>query len=177
MKTKSLEETFDEIREESEGTNQSKKWWAGTDSQKLSNDLFLGHSDVGLYQIKSYMKNSLESKGIGAKITSNLDEEIEQEFKKSPDSMFGVLPRKVGKRQKKNLKGLLENKDFSNEKDFFDQVMKALEVNIKGSLTHSNQKKKGPIKELRSKFEEEQKELNEEFEKIVNEDQVYKSYL
>lgn len=178
MKIQDFDKVLKDIKEKGNKVDNKDDWWAGkTSNNKFGNDLFLGHPKVGLYQLKTYNKNPLQQKGIGAKLTNKIDDGIEENFEKNTESIFGVLPNKIKKSRKRRTEKLIKNKEFNDPKNFFKNLLKALGINIRGNMTHSKRREPQPIRNLKGTFETEQKELTEEFKKILEEDQVYNSYI
>ncbi len=178
MKIRDLNEIFDEIKEEGKKIDKKDDWWAGKARNKeIGNEWFMGHPDVGLYQFKSYQKNPYSSTGVGAKLTKNVDDEIEKKFEKQTNSIFGVLPDKINKNRKKRAKRLIENPKHNNPSKLFKNLLNTLGINIRGSLSQSRKGEPTSIQELKGEFDEEQKQLTNEFKKILNRDDIYNSYV
>ncbi|PTD94261.1 hypothetical protein C9439_02885 [archaeon SCG-AAA382B04] len=99
MKIHDLEEIVNEIKQEGKKVDNKDKWWAGKGKHNdFGNDWFLGHPDVGLYQFKSYNKNPYTQKGVGTKLTKNVDDDLKKNFEEENNSIFGVLPDKIKKK-------------------------------------------------------------------------------
>lgn len=178
MKIKNLDDVVEDIKDEGKDVENKDEWWAGKGNQKdLGDEWFVGHPEIGLYQFKSYRKNPYTLKGVGTKLTKNIDDEIESDFEKDTNSMFGILPNEIKKSRKRRTEKMIKEEEFKNPTQLFKKILDGLGINIRGNLSYSKNDSPKPVRNLRSKFEEEQKQLTEEFRKILNRDEVYNSYI
>lgn len=74
MKIRAWEDIPDNLTEEKVDPG---KWrgTAGKRKQGIGEDFYLGHPNAGLFQFKIFTKNPFKIKGVGAKISKNIDSE------------------------------------------------------------------------------------------------------
>ena len=58
----------------------------GDRASGIGEDLFVGHPDAGVFQLKTYAKNPFEVQGVGARVARRIDEDIDPLFPGKDDS-------------------------------------------------------------------------------------------
>ncbi len=178
MEIKSFKDIFQDILLEGQETKEDMEWWAGLERNTgLGRSLYLAHPETGLYHIKTYQKNPMEVKGVGGKITTSIDEERIQNLRESGGSYFGVIPNNISDDDLKSVEKIINQNKIKDPIELFRKSMEALGANLKGSMSHPPEGGSKPIKEFKSNFKEEHDILYREFKKILNEDEVFKSYI
>ncbi len=187
MKIRDWQDLLNDIVEEDVD---SSKWKAiaGKREKGIGEDFYLGHPSTGLFQFKIYAKNPFEVKGVGSKLSKNIDEEINSNLPKSMDSgHFSVHKPLKSKDEAKEKAEKLEDtiKSFSKhrnqgetkEQGLFTEMMKILESPAFGPLTYNQGQRPESINDLSSTFQEEQKELQSELEKLLDKDKIGRGFI
>jgi hypothetical protein len=146
-------------------------WMAvfGKDKRLLSDDYYILNPSTGIYIIKEYQRNPFDIKGLGGKITTNINDEIE-----------GILHKKSGEFgiMQGNIQKILRNLESGVQpRVIFDAALKGdgdmgLRMPIKGPASIS----KKSFGQLRDIVSSKQKKLDSKFERMSADDGIYKSY-
>ncbi|MEF8847838.1 MAG: hypothetical protein V5A68_01740 [Candidatus Thermoplasmatota archaeon] len=153
------------------GKRYPKNWKAvfGKDYKNFSNDYYLFHPKTGMYLLKEYQKNPYTLKGVGGKIAKRVDEHVENRMSK-PSGDFGIIQgnfKKILNHLKKGVKpNKIMNEAIKGKKDL------GIKIPVKGSVCHSRENYYDIKRELADK----QKKIDSKFEKIAEEDGLYRTH-
>lgn len=154
-----------------EGKKYPKGWNAffGYDNKRFSRDLYLMNNNSGLYFLKEYDKNPFETIGIGGKIARKIDDDIDINISKN-HSKFGIIQGDFQKILTNLEKGINPEKIFnsalSGKKNY------GMSIPVRGKASSSIDF----IRKLNNNFSDNHKKINNRFEKIADEDGLYRSY-
>jgi hypothetical protein len=147
-----------------------KGWSAafGQDTNLFSHDCYIFHPDIGIYLLKEYNKNPFEIKGMGSKLARQIDDDIEEQItRKSGD--FGIIQGDIQKILTNINKGIPPQQIFTSAINGEDL---GITIPVQGHVSTS----KDTFHNLKNTFSSHQKKLENSFEKLVSEDEIYKSY-
>ncbi|MFB6191766.1 MAG: hypothetical protein ABEI11_00415 [Haloarculaceae archaeon] len=145
-------------------------------------DLFLGHPDAGLYQLKTYAKNPFEVRGVGSRVARRVDDGIDPLLPEQPGGRFGVGPaledESEAEARAKDLEAVLEtHADAPTEPDhLFEDVMDALGSPTFGPMEYDSHGRPDALDELTTTFEEAEELLTAELDDLVAEDGVDRGF-
>ena len=139
------------------------------DNKRLSRDLYLMNNNSGLYFLKEYDKNPFETIGIGGRIARKIDDDININVSKHQGN-FGIIQGDFQKILKNLEKGInpekILNSALSGKKNY------GMSIPVRGKASSSIDF----IKKINNDFPKYHKRINNRFEKIANEDGLYRSY-
>lgn len=149
-----------------------KGWKAvfGKDKERLSQDYYIFHPNIGIYLLKEYYKNPFEVKGIGGKIARYVDDEIDNEISKYSNN-FGIIQGDIQKILKNVEKGIPPQK-------ILDAAIKnkgkkyGMSIPLRGQSSASEDS----FKNLHNTLSNKQKKLDSKLEKTASNDGLYSSY-
>lgn len=144
----------------------------------LGEDLYIGHPNVGAFQLKTYAKNPFEVDGVGTQVARRIDDELEPLFpsKDQSSGVFGVQQpaedKQTATERAKRVQTVLETHADAptTPQDLLDDVMDALESPAYGPMEFDTYGRPEPMDELSETFEEAEELLDKEFEDIIDED-------
>jgi hypothetical protein len=155
---------------------------AGTRARGVGEDMYLGHPDVGVFQLKTYAKNPFEVKGVGTRIARRLDDEIGSYLPEDHDRNFAIQtpPTDEDDAQEKaqNLEETIKaHADAPTTPDaLFEDVMAAIDSPAFGPLEYDFANRPDSMDDLSETFEEAEELLEAEFDDIVREDEVDRGF-
>ena len=179
---------WDDIVEDVVESNVDPDGWravAGDRANGLGEDLYLGHPDSGMYQLKTYAKNPFEVKGVGSQVARSLDDEIGEFLPTEGSGRFAVqgpaddIDEDEAKEKATALEQVVKaHADApTTPGDFFDDVMETLESPAFGPMEYDQYDRPDGLEELASTFEEAEDVLNEELDDLVETDEVDKGFM
>ena len=144
----------------------------------LGEDLFIGHPDAGVYQLKTYAKNPFQVDGLGTRVARRVDEDIEPLFPAAGDSpgLFGVqepvADEDEAESKAKRVGSVVETHADAptSPQAFFEDVMDALESPAYGPMDFDHHDRPESLEDLTGTFEEAEDLLEAEFEDVIDED-------
>jgi len=150
----------------------------GDRASGIGEDLFVGHPDAGVFQLKTYAKNPFEVQGVGAEVARSIDDDIDPLFPAQGDSrgLFGVQEPVEDEEQAREVGTQLEtvletHADAPTTPEaLFEDVMDALESPAYGPMDFDQQGRPAGLDDLTTTFEEAESLLEAEFEDVVDED-------
>jgi hypothetical protein len=153
-----------------EAKQQPKGWTAafGHDDEHGSNDYYIFNPQIGIYLLKEYQKNPYEIKGVGAKITRHIDDDILQTLRKTPIN-FGIIQGNIYKIMRNIESGIHPQKIFEaalHGKDL------GINIPLKGHASTSPE----AYTQLKNILSSKQKKLNTTLEKMITDDGIYNAY-
>jgi hypothetical protein len=155
---------------------------AGNRRQGIGEDMYLGHPDAGVFQIKTYAKNPFDVKGVGGKVARRVDEDIDPFFPTAESGRFGIQSPIEDESQAEQTASELEeviqtHADAPTTPDaLFEDVMGALDSPAYGPIDYDQYDRPGQLDDLGNTFEEAEQLLEADFEDIVEEDSVGRGF-
>jgi len=161
-----------------ESDAQADRWRAAAGDRRrgIGEDMYLGHPDVGVFQIKTYARNPYEVEGVGSRVARQVDDEIDPLFPgEDAGGRFGVRqPVEDESRAEDTATKLQEvvraHADAPTTPDaLFEDVMGALDAPAYGPMEYDQYDRPEPMDDLTDTFEEAEELLEKEFEDVVSE--------
>ncbi|MCD6236576.1 MAG: hypothetical protein J7K13_01295 [Thermoplasmata archaeon] len=112
-----------------------------------------------------HQKNPLEVKGIGGKIARNIDDEINSILSESREE-FGILQIDI----QKVIKNLERGKTLHN---IAGEINKFINMPVRGKASLS----KGNFNYMKERFSVEGEKIESKFEKMMDEEKLFTSYI
>ncbi len=174
----------DIVADVTEGDADPEGWRAagGDRASGVGEDLYLGHPDVGLYQLKTYAKNPYEVRGVGARIARNLDDEIGSVLPESGTGRFAVRSpaedEDAAEERANRLEEVLKaHSDAPTTGEaLFDDVMEAVESPAFGPMEYDSHGRPEALAELSTTFEDAEDVLETELDDLVREDETDRGF-
>jgi len=157
---------------------------AGTRCDGVGEDLFLGHPDIGLYQLKTYAKNPYDVRGVGARVARRVDDELDP-----------LLPREDGAGGRFAVRQPPEDEDHAEEmatrleetvkvhseaptepEHFFEDLMDALDAPAFGPMDYEFDGRPDELDDLTDTFEEAEELLGAELDDLIEGDDVDRGF-
>ena len=150
----------------------------GDRSGGLGEDLFVGHPDAGVFQLKTYAKNPFQVEGVGAQVARRIDDDIDPLFPgtEGTPGLFGVQEPVADEDEAesvaKDVGSVVEaHADApTTPQDLFDDVMDAMDSPAYGPMDFDQYDRPDTLDDLTETFEEAEDLLDAEFEDVVGED-------
>ena len=154
-----------------EAKNSPRGWKAvvGKDHQLLSNDYYLFHPNQGLYLIKEYDKNPVETVGVGARISRHVDDDLCNDLSQFHDN-FGILQGDIRKIVHNIQQGIHPQKIFTAAIEGHDL---GLSIPLRGQASATQDS----YRFMRSQFSSKQKNLDRSLEKLAKDDGLYQAHM
>lgn len=173
---------------------------AGDRRDGIGEDLYLGHPDAGVYQLKTYAKNPFEVQGVGTELARHVDDGIAPLFPERGPSERGPadrgsapFPERAGgrfgvqrgiddeddaERAAKRLSAVVDvhRDNPTTPGDFFEDVMDALDSPAYGPMEYDAYGRPDGLDDLADEFEEADRLLNADLEDLVDDDGVGRGF-
>jgi hypothetical protein len=149
---------------------------AGDRANGIGEDMYLGHPQVGVFQLKTFAKNPFEVRGVGSQVARRIDDELAPLFPEREAGGFGlqepVTDEEEATETAKRLKTVLEtHADAPTSPDaLFEDVMEALDSPAYGPMEYDQYDRPAAMDDLADTFEEAEQLLEAEFDDVVDED-------
>lgn len=168
IRVKSRKEILNDIINDAK--KQPSNWKAvfGRDTNRFSNDYYLFHPDVGLYFLKEYDKNPFNQIGVGGKIARHVDEDICSKLTTFSEN-FGILQGDIKKIVTNIQRGIQPS-------DILDAAIKGEDLGISLPLRGSATAQNCTYRFLRNFESRHQQKIDEQFERLANQENIYTSY-
>jgi hypothetical protein len=153
--------------------------WRGVGGSRdggIGEDLYLGHPEAGVYQVKTYAKNPYEVDGVGTRVARRIDDDLDPLFPASEAGGFGVQPMPDDEEEAKTLSKRLGTVMETHAEApttpaaLFEDVMDAVDSPAYGPMTYDLTDRPEPLSGLADTFEEAESVLEAEFEDVISED-------
>jgi hypothetical protein len=156
---------------------------AGSRREGLGEDLYFGHPNVGVYQLKTYAKNPRDLRGVGARVARKVDDELDPLL---PDEAsagrFAVqsppededAAKDVATRLRETLKVHAETPTSPDH--LFEDVMEAIDSPAFGAMDYRFDGRPDTLDELSDTFDEAEDLLSSELEDLIDEDDVDRGF-
>lgn len=150
---------------------------AGQRAGGIGEDLYLAHPNRGLFLLKTYAKNPFERRGVGARISRSVDEEIGSYLPEERDAMFAVRPGPdeddLEDRAREVEETLKAHADApTTPGDLFEDMMRAMDSPAFGPLQFDPNGRPSPLDGLAGTFDEAEDVLGAELEELIDRDQI-----
>lgn len=155
---------------------------AGNRSAGVGEDLYLGHPNAGVYQLKTYAKNPFTVQGVGTQVARRLDDEIGSYLPESDNGRFAVRSapdsEDAAKAQAKRLEETIKtHADAPTTPDaLFEDVMGAVESPAFGPMEYNSYGRPDNLDRLAEGFEEAEKLLNTELDDLIDGEEVGRGF-
>jgi hypothetical protein len=141
----------------------------GKDHHLLSNDYYLFHPNRGLYLLKEYEKNPVQTVGVGARIARHVDDDICHDISSFTND-FGIIHGDIRKIIRNMQQGIHPSKIFSAAIEGRDL---GLSIPLRGQASET----RDSYRYMRSQFASKQKNIDKSLEKLANDDGLYQSHM
>ncbi|MEF8814180.1 MAG: hypothetical protein V5A55_10225 [Halovenus sp.] len=142
----------------------------------IGEDLYLGHPDVGAYQLKTYARNPFEVEGVGARVARRIDDELAPLFpEEDSGGRFGVQQpaenTETAKERAQELETVIETHADAPTSPgaLFEDIMETLESPAYGPMEFDHHDRPDSLSALTGTFEEAEELLEAEFEDVIDE--------
>jgi len=148
----------------------------GDRANGIGEDLYVGHPNAGVYQLKTYAKNPFEVQGVGSQIARKIDDEIDPLFPEEGSGVFGVQQapddEDEAEKQVKNLQTVVETHADAptTPRAMLEDIMDAVDSPAYGQMEFDQHDRPDTMADLTDTFDEAEELLDKEFEDVVDED-------
>lgn len=156
---------------------------SGSRSRGVGEDLYLGHPQAGMYQLKTYAKNPYKVRGVGTQVARKLDDEIGEYLPDDSTSRFAVQQAPSDESDAKSKAKRLEETVKAHASaptspdDLFTDMMDAIDSPAYGPMEFELSGRPDGLGSLASTFEEAEDILETEFEDLVEQDDINRGFL
>jgi hypothetical protein len=156
---------------------------AGDRRGGLGEDLFFGHPNAGVFQVKTYAKNPYDVKGVGAEVARRIDDDLDPLFPGESAGRFGVQrpieDESDAERTARRLEEVIRtHADAPTTGDaLFEDVMDAVDSPAFGPMEYDMTGRPEGLDELSDTFEEAEELLNAELDDLVEADEVDRGFM
>jgi hypothetical protein len=152
----------------------------GDRTNGIGEDLYIGHPDAAVYQLKTYAKNPFDVQGVGTRVARRIDEDLDDLFPGEQSGRFGVQqPIEADDAEDKatELEEVLKaHADAPTTPDaLFDDVMETLDSPAFGPADVEFDDRPDELDGLSNTFEEAEQLLDAELDDLV-EDTVSRGF-
>jgi len=174
MRVREWEDILEDVAE----SNADPAGWRAVGGDRaggIGEDLYLGHPEVGAYQLKTYARNPFRVEGVGARVARRIDDELDPLFPDDGAGHFGVQQpvedSETAEERARELGTVLEThaEAPTTPGALFEDVMETLESPAYGPMEFDHHDRPDPLSDLTETFEEAEDVLEAEFEDIVDE--------
>jgi hypothetical protein len=155
---------------------------AGDRQSGLGEDLYLGHPDSGVYQLKTYARNPFEVKGVGSRVARSVDDDIDPYLPTGDDGRFAVQQpaedESDAEEKARKLEEVVQTHADAPTKpsDLFDDVMDVLDSPAFGPIDYEFDDRPDALDDLATTFEEAEEVLDAELDDLIDEDEVGRGF-
>ena len=153
---------------------------AGQRRRGVGEDLYLGHPQSGVYQLKTYAKNPYEVKGVGSRVARKIDDELDDLLPGGDDAegRFAVNrspededeAEEMAKRLQETVRVHAEAP--TTPEDFFEDLMDAVDSPAFGPMEFDLRDRPDRLDDLGETFEEAEELLDSELDDLIDDDEV-----
>ena len=148
----------------------------GDRANGIGEDIYFGHPNAGVYQLKTYAKNPFEVQGVGSQVARRIDDDIDPLFPEDGSGIFGVQrgPEDEDEAEEavKNLETVLETHADAptTPRALMEDIMDAVDSPAYGPMEFDHHDRPDRLSDLTDTFEEAEELLDAEFEDVIEED-------
>jgi hypothetical protein len=156
---------------------------AGDRRSGVGEDMFVGHPNAGVFQLKTYAKNPFEVKGVGSRVARRIDDDLDSLFPRESDGRFAVQQPITDEDEAEEKASRLEevirtHADAPTTPDaLFEDVMETLDSPAFGPIDYDQYDRPESLDELSTTFEEAEELLDAELDDLVDEDEVGRGFM
>jgi len=156
---------------------------AGSRREGLGEDLYFGHPNAGVYQLKTYAKNPRDLRGVGARVARKVDDELDPLLPNEESAgRFAVqsppededAAKDVATRLRETLKVHAEAPTSPDH--LFEDVMEAIDSPAFGAMDYRFDGRPDELDDLSDTFDEAEDLLSAELEDLIDEDDVDRGF-
>ncbi|XVH31763.1 hypothetical protein ACNS7O_00880 [Haloferacaceae archaeon DSL9] len=168
-----------------ESSTDSEGWRAvaGRRRTGVGEDLFLGHPNAGVYQLKTYAKNPYDLKGVGARVARRVDEDIDPLLpNREAGGRFALRRPPEDEAAAESMAKQLEetvkvHADApTTPDDFFTDVMDALDSPAFGPMRYGFDGRPERLDSLSETFEDADELLTAELDDLIDDDEIGRGF-
>lgn len=174
MKVRDWQDILEDVTESSADPG---GWRAvsGDRAAGLGEDLFLGHPEAGVFQLKTYAKNPFEVRGVGSQLARRIDDDLDPLFPDTDTGRFGVqqpVPEDEAEAVATELQEVLQAHEDAptTPGDLFEDVMRTVDSPAYGPMEHDQYGRPDSLDELSDTFAEAQELLDAELDDLIDAD-------
>jgi hypothetical protein len=157
---------------------------AGHREDGLGEDLFLGHPDAGVYELKTYAKNPLEVRGVGSRVARRIDDDIEPLLPRrdADGGRFAVQSPPEDEDHAESMARRLEEtvkvhaEAPTTPEDLFTDVMDAIDSPAFGPMEYEFDGRPDRLDDLTEEFADADDLLTDDLEDLIDEDAVGRGF-
>jgi len=175
MRVREWEDILEDVAE----SNADPAGWraiGGDRAGGIGEDLYLGHPDVGAYQLKTYARNPFQVEGVGTRVARRIDDELAPLFpEEETGGRFGVQQpaedEETAKERVQELETVVgTHADAPTSPGaLFEDIMETLDSPAYGPMEFDHHDRPDPLSGLTETFEEAESVLEAEFEDVIDE--------
>ncbi|ADQ66829.1 hypothetical protein GL213_06195 [Halogeometricum borinquense] len=157
---------------------------AGHREDGLGEELFLGHPDAGVYELKTYAKNPMEVRGVGSRVARRIDDDIEPLLPRRGDDggRFAVQSppededhaESMAKRLEETVKVHAEAP--TTPEDLFTDMMDAIDSPAFGPMEYEFDGRPDRLDDLTDEFSDADELLTEDLDDLIEDDGVGRGF-
>jgi len=177
---------WQEILENVIGSDVDPDGWravAGDRDTGLGEDLFVGHRDAGLYQLKTYARNPFDVEGVGSQVARSLDDEIGSYLPDSEsEGLFAINQPPDDESEAERIASDLEEvlrahaEAPTEPEHLVEDVLEAMDSPAFGPMEYDQYDRPDPLEQLTGTFEEAQSVLDAELDELIEDDGVGRGF-
>jgi hypothetical protein len=155
---------------------------AGDREGGLGEDLYLGHPDSGVYQLKTYARNPFDVQGVGTRVARRVDEDIDPYLPTEDAGRFAVQSPPEDESDAEEKARKLEEVVQAHADaptspgDLFDDMMDVLESPAFGPMEFKFDDRPDTLDGLAETFEEAEEVLDAELDDLIEQDEVGRGF-
>jgi len=157
----------------------------GDRSSGIGEDLYIGHPDTGVFQVKTYARNPFEVQGVGARVARRIDDDLDSLFPKrerDDAGRFGVQSPPEDEEDAETMAKRLEEtvkihaEAPTGPDDFFTDVMDALDSPAFGPMEYEFDGRPDRLDDLADEFADADDLLSKDLDQLVEDDGVGRGF-
>jgi len=157
---------------------------AGQRKRGVGEDLYLGHSSAGVFQLKTYAKNPYELQGVGTRVARKVDAGLDDLLPSRDDDAgrFAVQRSPESEDEAKSMATRVEEtlkvhaEAPTTGEDFFVDMMEAVDSPAFGPMAYEMSDRPDQLDELSETFEDADELLSKELDELIDRDGVGRGF-
>lgn len=154
----------------------------GDRRQGVGEALFVGHPEVGVFQLRTYAKNPYEVKGVGTQVARQIDGELSDHLPTDSDGRFAVQQPPADEEEAESVANRLEAvveahaSAPTTPEDFVDDALEAMDSPAYGPMNFDQYGRPKALDNLTDTFEEPSEVLDAELDELIESDDVGRGF-